>query len=92
MFSKKATKIDEIFTIYLTLCSSKCQIKGEDFVNFCGLLRKHELYWVMYFILVRPGISLVAMSVFDIGLKLGLVYVIEYIWYFFLKVNCVVCL
>ena len=26
----------------LTLCS-KCQIGGEDFVNFCGLLRKHEL-------------------------------------------------
>ena len=29
MFSKKATKIDEIFTV------------GEDFVKFCGLLRKH---------------------------------------------------
>ena len=43
MFSKKVTKIEEIFTIYLTLCS-KCQIDGEDFVNFCGLLRKHELY------------------------------------------------
>ena len=38
MFSKKATKIDEIFTVDLTLCS-KCQIDGEDFVNFCGLLR-----------------------------------------------------
>ena len=23
---------------------SKNQIDGEDFVNFCGLLRKHELY------------------------------------------------
>ena len=44
MFSKKATKIDEIFTIDLTLCS-KCQIDSEDFVNFCGLLRKHELYY-----------------------------------------------
>ena len=43
MFSKKAAKIDEIFTVELTLCS-KCQIDGEDFVNFCGLLRKHELY------------------------------------------------
>ena len=42
MFSKKATKIDEIFTIDLTLCS-KCQIDGEDFVNFSGLLRKQEL-------------------------------------------------
>ena len=43
MFSKKATKIDEIFTVDLTLYS-KCQIDGEDFVNFCGLLRKYELY------------------------------------------------
>ena len=43
MFSKKATKIDEIFTVDLTLCS-KCQINGEDFVIFCGLHRKHELY------------------------------------------------
>ena len=43
MFSKKATKIDEIFTVNLTLCS-KCQIDGEEFVNVCGLLRKHELY------------------------------------------------
>ena len=24
--------------------STYCQIDGEDFVNFCGLLRKHELY------------------------------------------------
>ena len=39
MFSKKATKIDKIFTIDLTLCS-KGQIYGEDFVNFRGLLRK----------------------------------------------------
>jgi hypothetical protein len=23
---------------------SKRQINGEDLVNFCGLLRKHELY------------------------------------------------
>ena len=38
----KATKFDKIFTVNLTLCS-KCQIDGEDFVNFCGLLRKHEL-------------------------------------------------
>ena len=42
MFSKKATKIDKIFTVYLTLYSRR-QINGEDFVNFCGLLRKHEL-------------------------------------------------
>ena len=43
MFSKNATKIYEILTIDLTLCS-KCQLYGEDFVNFCDLLRKHELY------------------------------------------------
>ena len=43
MFSKKATKIDEIFTVDLTLCSKR-QIDGEDFVNFRGLLRKYELY------------------------------------------------
>ena len=43
MFSKKATKIDEIFTVNLTLCS-KGQIDGEDFFNFRGLLRKYELY------------------------------------------------
>ena len=42
MFSKEATKIDKFFTVDLTLCS-KCQIDGEDFVNFGGLLRKHEL-------------------------------------------------
>ena len=39
MFSKKATKNDQIFTIDLTLAlCSKCQIDGENFVNFCGLL------------------------------------------------------
>ena len=43
MFSKKATKIDEIFIVDLILCSS-CQIDGEDFVNSCGLLGKYELY------------------------------------------------
>ena len=43
MFSKKATKIDEIFTVNLTLCSRR-QIDCEDFVNFIGLFRKHELY------------------------------------------------
>ena len=43
MFSKKAKKIDKIFTVVLTV-STYCQIDGEDFVNFCGLLRKRELY------------------------------------------------
>ena len=32
MFSKKATKIDVVFIIDLTLCS-KCQIDGEDLEN-----------------------------------------------------------
>ena len=43
MFYKKATKFDKIFTVALTFCS-KCQIDGEDFIHFCGLLRKYELY------------------------------------------------
>ena len=43
MFSKKATKFDKIFAVDLT-CTTYCQIDGEDFINFCGLLRKHELY------------------------------------------------
>ena len=42
--SKNAAKIDKIFTVDLTLCS-KCQINREDFFNFCGLLRKYELYY-----------------------------------------------
>ena len=37
MFSKKATKIDEIFIVDLTLCS-KCQIDGENFVIFLAFL------------------------------------------------------
>ena len=40
MFSKKAKKM---FTVDLTV-TTYCQIDGEDFVNFCGLLRKRELY------------------------------------------------
>jgi hypothetical protein len=36
----KATKIEKIFTVDLTLCS-KCQIDDEDFIDFCSLLRKH---------------------------------------------------
>ena len=43
VFYKMGTKIDKIFTVDLTLCSN-CQIYGEDFVNFCGLLKKYELY------------------------------------------------
>ena len=47
MFSKNATKIDKIFTVNLTV-TTYCQIDGEDFVNFCGLLRKRELYCVLF--------------------------------------------
>ena len=32
-----------VFSKKLTI-TTQCQIAGEDFVNFCGLLRKHELY------------------------------------------------
>jgi hypothetical protein len=38
IFSEKTTKFDEIFTVD---CFCRCQIHGEDFVNLCGLLRKH---------------------------------------------------
>ena len=46
MFSKKATKIDEIFTINLMLCSKR-QIDNEDFINFRGLFREYELYLIV---------------------------------------------
>ena len=42
VFSKKATKIDQIFTVNLTLCS-KCQNDGEDLLNFCDFFRKCKL-------------------------------------------------
>ena len=42
MFSKKDIKIEEIFTVDLTV-TTYCQIDGEDFFNLCGLLRKCEL-------------------------------------------------
>ena len=42
MFSKKATKIEKnLHRRFDTYVLSKRQI---DLVNFCGLLRKHELY------------------------------------------------
>ena len=44
VYFKKVTKIDKIFTDEFTLTTC-CQIDGEDFVNFCGLLRKCELYY-----------------------------------------------
>ena len=42
IFSKKATKIDKIFTVDLTF-TTYCQINGEDLIKFCVLLRKSEL-------------------------------------------------
>ena len=42
MFSKKATKIDKIFTVNLTLCS-KCQIDSEDFFIFVTFLENTNL-------------------------------------------------
>ena len=41
MFSKKVTKIDEIFFVDL-MVTTYCQIDRKDFVNFCGLLRNME--------------------------------------------------
>ena len=41
-FFEKVIKIEKIFTVNVTVCSNR-QIDGEDFVNFCGLLTKHEL-------------------------------------------------
>ena len=37
IFSIKATKLDKIFTVDLTLCS-KCEIDGKDFVIFVVFL------------------------------------------------------
>ena len=41
--SEKATKVDEIFNVDLTL-TTYFQIDGEDFSIFYGLLRKYKLY------------------------------------------------
>ena len=38
VFSKKATKIDKIFTVDLTLTT--CQVNSEDFINFVAFLEK----------------------------------------------------
>ena len=54
---KNTSKIDEIFTEHLTLCS-KCQIDSEDYVIFCGLLRKHELYWHFLIVCINFWITL----------------------------------
>ena len=71
MFSKKATKIDKIFTVNL-IVTTYCQIVvGEDFVNFCGLLRKHELWKCMSEI--HPKMSLLEVfKAFNIRTKVEL--------------------
>ena len=55
-FSENATKIEKIFTVNLTICSNH-QIDDEDFVNFCGLLRKPELYVINEYDGINPMIS-----------------------------------
>ena len=45
MFSKKATKIREIFTSDLTLITF-CQIDGEDFVNFLAFLENMNFKFI----------------------------------------------
>ena len=49
MFSKKATKIDEIFTVNLTFTTER-RIDGEDFIIFCGLLKNHKVYYNFFWI------------------------------------------
>ena len=43
-FSEKATNVYTIFLIWLWRLLSKCQNHKENRANFCGLLRKAELY------------------------------------------------
>ena len=59
MFSKKAKKIDKIFTGDLTV-TTYCQIDGEDFVNFCGPISelKRELYLIPLPFFSRPNLSI----------------------------------
>ena len=55
MFSEKDTKFDKtLHRRFDKYVFSKYQIDGEDFVNFCGLLRKHELY----FAFTRPFLDI----------------------------------
>ena len=43
MFSKKDTKIRWKLNGWFDIMLQVYQIEDEDFVNFCGLLRQHEL-------------------------------------------------
>ena len=53
MFSNKATKIDEIFTVNLTLCSKR-QIDSEDFINFRGLSFLENMNFTEKLIILAP--------------------------------------
>ena len=55
VFSNKATKFDNIFTIDLTLCS-KCQIDGEDFRQFLWPSQKIQTLPYSNFVSVRSFI------------------------------------
>ena len=48
MLSKKGTKIDEIFTVDLTICS-KSQIDGEGFVIFVAFLENTNFKIVEFY-------------------------------------------
>ena len=54
-FSEKATKIDKIFTVNLTVCSN-CQMDGEDFVIFFAFLENMNFTWLRHRIVFTLGI------------------------------------
>ena len=45
-FLKRPQKLTKS-SLLIWILLSMCQINGEDFFNFCGHLRKHELYFVL---------------------------------------------
>ena len=72
MFSKQATKFDKIFIVNLTLWS-KCQIDGEDFVNFCGLVEKQELYdWSTLISLINVEFGINAKVAKSLNVEVGI--------------------
>ena len=79
MFFKKATKTDEIFTVNLTL-GSKCQMYSENFVNFRGLLKKHELY---NFFAKRAIVELLPTKCFSLKMDPNLKKLSVFIFHFF---------
>ena len=81
IFSKKATKIDKIFTVNLTFTTYR-QINGEDFINFCGLLRKHELYKTLFEQKVNVFIpNRITLGTFQITLKfLKIAFILYFVY------------